>query len=71
MKFFLLTTFLTAALVGVSQVQAGCDETFKKAFLQRHNQLRAKHGSPALALDNEINNWAQQWADELAKTGNF
>merc|ERR1739838_943811 len=41
------------------------DETFKKAFLDAHNEYRKKHQAPALTYSNELNVEAQKWADHL------
>ena len=46
-------------------------EEFKQAIVSVHNDLRAKHGSPALRWDDRAAKAAQQWAEELAKTGDF
>lgn len=66
MKFFLLSIILFA-LVGVS-VQ-NCSDEFKKAFLDKHNELRGKHGVGSLSLDETVNAFAQEWANHLASTG--
>jgi len=34
--------------------------------LKAHNDLRARHGVPALKLDQELNDFAQQYAEKLA-----
>lgn len=39
--------------------------------LKLHNVLRARHGVPALVLDDNINRKAQAYADYLAKSGRF
>ncbi len=39
--------------------------------LQHHNSLRARHCTPRLVLDNELNNIAQAYANYLARTGSF
>ncbi len=44
---------------------------FQQAILTRHNYYRAKHGAPALTLDNQLNSGAQQWANRLASTQKF
>jgi uncharacterized protein YkwD len=43
--------------------------TFRQQALSTHNTFRQKHGSPALTLDNGLNNLAQDWAQQLAKSG--
>lgn len=41
----------------------------RNAELKRHNELRAKHGSPALILDNALNAQAQTYAETLMQQG--
>ncbi|XP_019640510.1 PREDICTED: Golgi-associated plant pathogenesis-related protein 1-like [Branchiostoma belcheri] len=42
---------------------------FAKNCLAVHNELRAKHGAPALKLSDKLTEHAQKWADHLAKIG--
>lgn len=42
---------------------------FAAAFLQAHNKYRQKHSAPDLKLDKTVTDYAQKWANELAKTG--
>ncbi|XP_076389278.1 Golgi-associated plant pathogenesis-related protein 1-like [Megachile rotundata] len=44
-------------------------ENFVLAFLQLHNQYRAKHDAPPLQIDEKLNEYAQEWADSLAENG--
>lgn len=44
---------------------------FHKDMLKAHNSARAKHGSPALTLAKDLNEHAQQWAEELAAKDQF
>jgi uncharacterized protein YkwD len=37
-------------------------------MLELHNRARAEVGSPPLVLNQELSQYAQQWADHLAKT---
>ena len=67
MKFFLLAFVILGALVGAS-VQ-DCTAAFKAAFLDRTNQLRAKHGVAPLSFDNTVGATAQDWANQLAVKG--
>ena len=67
MKFF-IAFFVFFALTGAALAGSKCSADFQKQFLAKHNELRAKHGSPPLTLDPEISTWAQQWADHLAST---
>jgi uncharacterized protein YkwD len=39
------------------------DGNFQKAVLNTHNADRAKHGVPALAWDNKLAQFAQNWAN--------
>ncbi|XP_042563894.1 uncharacterized protein im:7150988 [Clupea harengus] len=41
------------------------DSSFKTEFLQSHNEYRAKHGVPDLAMSDELCRSAQAWADHL------
>ncbi|XP_062405364.1 Golgi-associated plant pathogenesis-related protein 1 [Sardina pilchardus] len=41
------------------------DASFKAEFLQTHNELRAKHGVPALTMSDDLCASAQAWADHL------
>jgi len=43
------------------------DKDFINACLAMHNKLRAKHGAPALTLDDELGKIAAAWAKELTK----
>lgn len=44
---------------------------FTKACLDAHNKYRAKHKAPALKWSTDLENGAQDWADNLAETGQF
>ncbi|BFZ19972.1 hypothetical protein BsWGS_23011 [Bradybaena similaris] len=44
-------------------------KVFRQQTLKAHNERRKKHGVPALKLSSDLNNYAQKWADNLAKTG--
>src|ERR1019366_6511193 len=44
---------------------------FRQSILQRHNQFRARHGSPALAPDSDLDAYAQNWASHLAASSKF
>ncbi|QNP68710.1 secretion protein [Streptomyces roseirectus] len=50
---------------------ASADPAFDQQVLDRANYLRAKHGVPPLTLNGEISGWAQEWADQLASSGQF
>jgi uncharacterized protein YkwD len=41
---------------------------FRTAGLQQHNVYRAKHGSPPLSLNPQLNEVAQHHAEQLART---
>uniref|UniRef100_A0A8C4PYA3 SCP domain-containing protein n=1 Tax=Eptatretus burgeri TaxID=7764 RepID=A0A8C4PYA3_EPTBU len=44
-------------------------DEFEVEFLERHNELRARHGAAPLSLTPKLNTDAQEWADHLAKSG--
>ncbi|GFS27175.1 Golgi-associated plant pathogenesis-related protein 1 [Elysia marginata] len=44
---------------------------FRDEALKAHNDRRKKHGVPPLKLNDELNKYAQDWADHLVKTGTF
>ncbi|CAF1674552.1 unnamed protein product, partial [Adineta ricciae] len=46
-------------------------ETFRQQALDKHNEYRRKHCVPALQLDPELNDIAQQYAEKLAATDSF
>ncbi|CAG0882447.1 unnamed protein product [Cyprideis torosa] len=41
-------------------------DTFRQLILEQHNKYRLRHSSPPLILDQGINDFAQDWANELA-----
>ena len=44
---------------------------FQKEVLQAHNNYRAQHCVPSLALDDNISRAAQTYAEHLAKVSQF
>ena len=42
--------------------------TFRQETLSTHNELRKKHGAPALSWSNDLEAGATKWAQHLAKT---
>merc|ERR1712203_512450 len=46
-------------------------DKFRQYSLAAHNAYRAKHGVPALKLNNELNDVAQEWADYLMAVDGF
>merc|ERR1712241_805026 len=44
---------------------------FRQDSLTAHNAYRAKHGVPALKLNDELNDVAQEWADYLMAVDGF
>ncbi len=44
---------------------------FDQQLLDRTNAQRARHGVSPLVLDPAISRWAQEWADQMAKSGKF
>lgn len=43
------------------------DDEFQKEMVKLHNEHRSRHGSPALHISQELNDYAQEWAIQLAK----
>ncbi|GFR65237.1 Golgi-associated plant pathogenesis-related protein 1 [Elysia marginata] len=43
-------------------------EEFRQQTLRTHNTMRARHGSGPLKLSDDLNSYAQSWADILVKT---
>ncbi|KAM8760022.1 Golgi-associated plant pathogenesis-related protein 1-like [Acanthopagrus schlegelii] len=41
------------------------DASFQQEFLATHNDLRKKHNTPPMVLDDELTASAQKWADHL------
>jgi glioma pathogenesis-related protein 2 len=39
---------------------------FATEHLNAHNAYRAQHGCPPLTLDDNLTQWAQDWANQLA-----
>ena len=48
-----------------------CLDEFRKASLDKHNELRKKHNALSLLHDNKIDITAQKYANVLANTNNF
>merc|ERR1712055_1269583 len=46
-------------------------DKFRQDSLTAHNAYRAKHGVPALKLNDELNDVAQEWADYLMAVDGF
>merc|ERR1712004_948133 len=46
-------------------------DKFRQDSLTAHNAYRAKHGVPALKLNDELNDVAQEWADYLMAVDSF
>lgn len=44
---------------------------FRHEALTTHNKYRDIHGVPKLKMNDSLNNSAQKWADQLAKSGTF
>ncbi|XP_055631777.1 Golgi-associated plant pathogenesis-related protein 1-like [Toxorhynchites rutilus septentrionalis] len=43
--------------------------SFESAVLDAHNRLRARHSAPLLTLNASISQYAQEWANNLARRG--
>ena len=64
MKVFgMITLFLAGA--------AALTSTEQQVFLDKHNQLRAMHDSPAMAWDGDVATFAQGHCDELKNEDKF
>ncbi|GFO49551.1 Golgi-associated plant pathogenesis-related protein 1 [Plakobranchus ocellatus] len=46
-------------------------DEYRQNSLEKHNELRALHGSPPLVLSDELNSYAQAWAEHLAANNIF
>ncbi|KAK3767308.1 hypothetical protein RRG08_050859 [Elysia crispata] len=46
-------------------------EAFRQQGLRKHNELRALHGSPPLRLSDDLNQYAQKWAEQMARENNL
>ena len=46
-----------------------CKNDYAACQLQKHNELRKKHGSPDMTLNSEMSQGAQAWAKILADKG--
>lgn len=42
-------------------------EEFIEEALQAHNEYRSKHSAPPLRIAEDLNEYAQQWADKIAR----
>ncbi|KAF4081052.1 hypothetical protein AMELA_G00157010 [Ameiurus melas] len=49
----------------ITSFTAMADESFKTNFLDKHNEYRKKHGTPALTISQDLCSSAQAWADHL------
>ena len=48
---------------------SGSSGGFAEGQLQKHNSLRARHGSPPMRLDSSMSSAAQSYAQQLANSG--
>lgn len=66
-----LTSAIALGTVTTFHVSAQSTDlaTFRQEALSKHNILRKRHGSPALTEDSKLTNLAQDWAEQLARTG--
>ena len=49
-----------------SDFAALCKKDYAACQLKKHNELRKKHGSPAMTLNAQMNKKAEAWAQENA-----
>ncbi|XP_059149240.1 Golgi-associated plant pathogenesis-related protein 1-like isoform X2 [Physella acuta] len=64
----LLVKILMASLPVVAADESDITR-FRSEALAAHNECRAKHHAPPLTLSADLNDYAQNWANHLAKTG--
>jgi len=48
-----------------------CKSDYAACQLQKHNELRKKHGSPDMTLNDDMSQGAQAWAKKLAEQGSL
>jgi len=48
-----------------------CKQDYAACQLQKHNELRKKHGSPDMTINSEMNKGAEAWAKKLADQGSL
>jgi len=46
-------------------------DQFIQESIESHNKLRAEHGCPPLVHAQDLSDFAQKWADQIAATGRF
>ncbi|KAI8518666.1 positive regulation of epithelial to mesenchymal transition [Branchiostoma belcheri] len=63
----LVCVTVMCGILGVDSQQKVTE--FAKNCLAAHNELRAKHGAPALKLSDKLTEHAQKWAEYLASIG--
>jgi len=51
--------------------ESGQFSKFQIETLKAHNELRAKHGAPAMELSTKMCTYAQEWADHLLAENRF
>lgn len=54
-----------------ASISSGGTDDFKDECLKKHNHYRAKHGVPLLTLSPKLCDYAQEWANHLAKSDTF
>ncbi len=59
-------TFSILLITGIFTLYAENPDNFVSAILKQHNIYRAAHGVPELSWNNDIQKFAQEWADKLA-----
>jgi uncharacterized protein YkwD len=65
---FLVLVFILGATFSAGALDHGAGLPPAQAeFLFSHNQMRAAHCAPPLVWSVEVAQWAQAWADELAR----
>lgn len=62
----ILILFYIIASVSSSTLTNDVLENIRQSGLKAHNDFRANHGTPALVMDNELNDFAQNFVQYLA-----
>ena len=66
--FEVILSFIAGAIIDASASGHLDVVAFRAAALKQHNIYRAKHGAPPLILSSQLNDLAQQHAEQLART---
>jgi uncharacterized protein YkwD len=64
----IILSLIAGANIGTSAADQLDLASFRAAALKQHNVYRARHGVPPLALSAQLNDVAQRYAEQLART---